>query len=62
VKNWLNEILKQNNAPEKYYLKDTNWTTIVVHYKLENKIIAKAEYPKITGSPDMKFDGALFHV
>jgi tetratricopeptide (TPR) repeat protein len=56
AKNWLNEILRQNKAPAKYFLKDTNWATVIVNYKLNDKIIAKAEYPKISGPSNMKFD------
>ncbi len=47
VVHWMNEILKRNNIPLKSHFNDTNWTTIIVNYKLKDKIIATAEYPKM---------------
>ncbi len=43
----LNEILTQNEIPKAKFLNDTNWTNIIVNYKLNNEIIASIEYPKV---------------
>ncbi len=43
----INEIITQNKIAKDYFLKDTNWTNIVVNYKLKDEIITSIEYPKM---------------
>jgi len=62
VKDCINEILRQNNRPIKSFLKDTNWVEIIINYKLRDKKICTAIYPKIKGPKGMKFDGSVFSI
>ena len=43
----INDILRQNNVPQSKFLKNTNWTSIIVNYKVKDEIIASIEYPKM---------------
>jgi len=42
-----NHILKVNGFSEVNFIKDTNWTKLIVNYKLGNETIASVIYPKI---------------
>lgn len=43
----INEILTQNGISKEKLLEDTNWTKIIVNYKVKDEIIASIEYPKM---------------
>lgn len=43
----INEILTQNGTSKEKLLEDTNWTKIIVNYKVKDEIIASIEYPKM---------------
>jgi len=52
VVDWFNKILKQNNFPKVNYIKDTDWTILIVLYKLREEVIAEMIYPKIKKTND----------
>jgi len=42
----INDILTQSGTSKEKLLEDTNWTKIIVNYKVKDKVIASIEYPK----------------
>jgi len=45
VSDWFNEILKQNNIPDR--VDNMHWTHILVFYLLKREAIAIVQYPKV---------------
>ncbi len=43
----INDILTQSETSKEKLLEDTNWTNIIVNYKVKDEIIASIEYPKM---------------
>lgn len=42
----INDILTQNGISKEKLFEDTDWTNIIVNYKVKDEVIASIEYPK----------------